>query len=106
MLLLIMSYSLAFAALPPLSHRAALALHFVHALSWTIFHTFGLGLVLRAQSEKKFLVLHFLNNYYYPENDDGSGAVQEAFTNWKCLYNLSMCMTYGQFIPGSLALRT
>lgn len=26
----------------------------------------------------------------------GQGAVQEAFTNWKALYNTSMVLTYGE----------
>ncbi|EGO20122.1 hypothetical protein SERLADRAFT_442275 [Serpula lacrymans var. lacrymans S7.9] len=27
-------------------------------------------------------------------NDHGQGAIQESFTNWKALYNVSLCMTY------------
>lgn len=82
--------------MPQLSHKGLLTVHFVHALAWCLFHSFGLGLILRAQSEKKFLVRHFLKHYYYPQNDHGKGAVHEAFTNWKSMYNLSMCMTYGR----------
>jgi phosphatidylethanolamine N-methyltransferase len=96
MLLLVLFYAIGFAFLPPLSHRGILALHFLHALAWISFRTFGIGLLLRAQSANKFLVRHFLKNYYYPENDGGSGAVQEAFSNWKSLYNMSMCMTYSE----------
>jgi phosphatidylethanolamine N-methyltransferase len=68
---------------------------FAHALAWTLFHIFGLGLLLKAQSERKFLVRHFLTHYHYPANDINIGAVREAFANWKGMYNLSMCMTYG-----------
>jgi len=94
MLLLIIVYSLVIAFLPPLSHQGTLALHFGHALAWCIFHCFGLGLLLNAQSKNKFLVRHFLKNYHYQQNDVRGGAVMEAFANWKSLYNLSMCMTY------------
>ncbi|KZT68012.1 hypothetical protein DAEQUDRAFT_728277 [Daedalea quercina L-15889] len=97
-LVLIMLYPLVLSALPPLSSRSALVLHFVHALAWCLMHSFGLGLLLRAQSERKFLVRHFLKHYHYPANDHGRGALIEAFTNWKSIYNLSMCMTYVSFI--------
>ena len=91
------SYVLAWAFLPPLSTSATLALLAVHTLAWVLFHSFGLGLVLRAQSERKFLVRHFLKHYYYPRNDGGKGAVYEAFSNWKSIYNMSICMTYGAY---------
>ncbi|KAH8077088.1 phosphatidylethanolamine N-methyltransferase [Cristinia sonorae] len=84
--------------LPQLSPKASLALHFTHALMWCLFHTFGLGLLLKAQSERKFLVRHFLKHYHYPRNDRGKGAVKEAFSNWKAIFNMSMCMTYASFI--------
>lgn len=96
MLLLVILYSCAIFLLPALSSNAAVALHFTHACAWCIFHCFGLGLLLRAQSENKFIVRHFLKNYHYPNNDEGKGAIQEAFTNWKSLYNLSLCMTYSK----------
>lgn len=70
-------------------------LYFAHAFAWCLFHSFGLGLLLRAQSESKFLVRHFLKHYHYPRNDNGKGALYEAFSNWKSIYNMSMCMTYG-----------
>ncbi|KAF8438448.1 phospholipid methyltransferase-domain-containing protein [Boletus edulis BED1] len=94
MLVLLIFYILVASCLPTMSHRTTLALHFAHASAWCIFHSFGLGLLLRAQSQSKFLVRHFLKNYAYPINDNGDGAVQEAFTNWKSLYNMSLCMTY------------
>ena len=83
------------ALLPPLSYGVTLAILTVNTLAWVLFHSFGLGLVLRAQSERKFLVRHFLKHYHYPRNDGGKGAVYEAFSNWKSIYNVSMCMTYG-----------
>lgn len=98
MLVLLIFYILVASCLPILSHRATLALHFAHASAWCIFHSFGLGLLLRAQSRSKFLVRHFIKNYTYPVNDNGDGAVQEAFTNWKSLYNMSLCMTYSTYL--------
>jgi phosphatidylethanolamine N-methyltransferase len=98
MLVLIIFYALFIALLPPLPLNGILAIHFVHALSWCLFHCFGLGLLLRAQSKSKYIVRHFLKNYHYPYNDVGNGAVVEAFTNWKAIYNLSMCMTYSGFV--------
>lgn len=95
MVALVVTYTIVLMFLPPLSTSGQLTLHFVHALLWRIYHTFFLGFVLKAQSESKYLVRHFLKHYYYPENDTGRGAVMEAFNNWKSLYNLSMCMTYG-----------
>lgn len=99
-----MFYPLVLSLLPTLSARGMLTLHFVHALVWCLAHSVGLGLLLRAQSERKFLVRHFLTHYYYPPSDHGRGAVIEAFTNWKQIYNLSMSMTYGAWaccsVPG------
>ncbi|KAH0833927.1 phospholipid methyltransferase-domain-containing protein [Lanmaoa asiatica] len=94
MLVLLIFYILVASCLPIMSRRATLALHFIHASAWCIFHSFGLGLLLQAQSRSKFLVRHFLKNYPYPVNDNGDSAVQEAFTNWKSLCNMSLCMTY------------
>ncbi|CCM05928.1 uncharacterized protein FIBRA_08166 [Fibroporia radiculosa] len=93
-LVLMIMYPLVTSFLPSLSNHGTLVLHFVHALAWCLFHSFGLGFVLRAQSENKFLVRHFLKHYHYPMKDHGRGALREAFDNWKSIYNLSMCMTY------------
>ena len=98
MLVLIVFYTLTVSFLLQLSYDVELILHSAHALAWCIFHCFGLGLLLRAQGERKFLVRHFMKHYYYPPNDGGIGAIQEAFTNWKSIYNLSLCMTYGAYI--------
>ncbi|KAJ3509898.1 hypothetical protein NLJ89_g4975 [Agrocybe chaxingu] len=95
MLVLIMFYGFLLSVLPGLSPRASLLLHFVHALAWCLFSHFGLGLILRAQSENKFLVRHYLKNYHYSQTTDaGEYAIMEAFNNWKAIYNLAMCMTY------------
>lgn len=98
-LVLIVVYALLTLVIPTLSSSSMTIFHFSHALFWCLFHSFGLGLLLRAQSERKFLVRHFLKNYYYPQaRDAGKAAVGEAFANWKTVYNLSMCMTYSKFI--------
>ena len=89
---MIISYAAALAIFP----TSSLTLHFVHALAWSLFHEFGLGLLLRAQSQNKFLVRHYLKHYHYPQHDHGQGAIREAFQNWKGIYNMSMCMSYGQ----------
>lgn len=101
MLVLILAYCITISFFPRLSDSVALRLHFLHALVWCIIHYVGLGLLLKAQSDKKFMVRHFMKHYHYTGNE-GGGAVAEAFTNWKVIYNLSMCMTYG---TQSLVLR-
>ena len=93
-LVLLVAYSVLFMILPPLSPSGTLALHFGHALAWRFAHSFGLGLLLKAQSDSKWMVRHFMKHYYYPPASDG--AVEEAFSNWKGIYNLSLCMTYGK----------
>lgn len=72
----------------------------MHAFLWRIYHTFVLGWILKAQSDSKFLVRHFLKHYHYSSSnlESGRGAVQEAFSNFKGLYNLAMCMTYSAFV--------
>ena len=92
-LVLVVFYAIALTLLP----TSSLTLHFVHAITWCLFQSFGLGVLLRAQSQSKFLVRHYLKHYHYPQHDRGQGAVQEAFQNWKVIYNLSMCMTYGEY---------
>ncbi|KAG2205387.1 hypothetical protein INT47_007172 [Mucor saturninus] len=62
---------------------------------WRIFHSFGLGFLLYAQSKTKFFTRHFVK---------WGGGVNEAFQNWKSIYNLSSCMTYVSFITLCLKL--
>ncbi|TFK48223.1 hypothetical protein OE88DRAFT_1664673 [Heliocybe sulcata] len=103
-LVLILFYIVICAALPTLSSSATRGLYFFNALLWCLFHSFGLGLLLRAQSERKFLVRHYMKHYHYPQHDTYNNAVVEAFANWKAIYNLSLCMTYTSF--GCLAWKT
>ncbi|OCF30914.1 phosphatidylethanolamine N-methyltransferase [Kwoniella heveanensis BCC8398] len=109
-LTLLITYALS-TLIPPLSPRFALAGHFLHALLWRLFHSYGLGLLLRAQSKSKWLVRHYLKHYHYPgdgtfdEDDEGEAkesvvkrATEEAFGNWQVVYNVSLVMTYVSFI--------
>ncbi|KAF7728894.1 phosphatidylethanolamine N-methyltransferase [Apophysomyces ossiformis] len=58
------------------------------AIFWRLFHSYGLGALLRAQSREKYFTRHFVK---------WGGDVQEAFQNWKSIYNFSLCMTYVSF---------
>lgn len=96
-LVLVMVYAGALALGSALPASAVVPLHFLHAIAWRCFHSFGLGYILKSQSQSKFLVRHFLKHYYYPSGEGETGAVKDAFNNWKEMYNLSMCMTYVSF---------
>lgn len=109
-LIVLVAYAF-FALVPALPTKLGLAAHFLHALAWRLFHSYGLGLVLRAQSKTKWLVRHYLNNYPYPSEDNVSDtdeetgadknvvtrATEEAFQNWQAVYNVSVVMTYISF---------
>lgn len=58
------------------------------AIFWRLFHTYGLGALLHAQSESKWFTRHFVK---------WGGGVDQAFQNWKSIYNLSLSMTYITF---------
>ncbi|KAI8394286.1 phospholipid methyltransferase-domain-containing protein [Radiomyces spectabilis] len=83
---MVMSYSLLLTFLLP--GKAGVVFAFAQALFWRIFHSYGLGFLLHAQSKDKFFTRHFVK---------WGGGVQEAFQNWKSIYNLSLCMTYVSF---------
>jgi phosphatidylethanolamine N-methyltransferase len=74
--------------------KTRLALYFTNALAWRVFHSGVLGLLLKAQSESKWMVRHFLKHYNY---DDPSEAVFEAFGSFKTIYNASLVMVYSSF---------
>ena len=74
--------------LPNISHTNQIVAIFVNALAWRIVHTFVLGNILKSQSEKKWMVRHFLKHYHYEAF--GYTAVEEAFNNWKSIYNMSV----------------
>ncbi|CAO3624925.1 unnamed protein product [Cunninghamella blakesleeana] len=85
--LIVMAYSIILPLLLP--SRIGIIFSVGHAFLWRIIHSYGLGAILRAQSQEKFLTRHFVK---------WGGGVQEAFQNWKSIYNLSLCMTYISFI--------
>ena len=103
-LILLLAYSLS-TIIPALPSGLSLGAHFLHALAWRLFHSYGLGLLLRAQSKTKWLVRHYLKHYHYPGDNDGDEdsqresvvkrATEEAFGNWQVVYNISLVMTYG-----------
>ncbi|KAG9100914.1 phosphatidylethanolamine N-methyltransferase [Ceratobasidium sp. UAMH 11750] len=66
--------------------------YFLHSLAWRVFHSFVLGGILKARSEGKWLVRHFV------QHGREDGAVEEAFASWKELYTMSLCGTYASFI--------
>eukprot|EP01060_Flectonema_neradi_P011512 TRINITY_DN18574_c0_g1_i1.p1 TRINITY_DN18574_c0_g1~~TRINITY_DN18574_c0_g1_i1.p1 ORF type:complete len:597 (+),score=78.15 TRINITY_DN18574_c0_g1_i1:109-1791(+) len=59
--------------------------HLLHLIAWRLFHTAGLGIILKKQSESNFWVEKF-------------SSPQSAFDNWKKLYNLSLTMNHAMFI--------
>ena len=82
--------------LPSFGPTTQLILAFANALMWRMLHTFGLGLALKAQSETKWIVRHFVKCYHYERED---GAVDDAFDNWKATYNFMLCMSYCESLP-------
>ncbi|GAA6062939.1 hypothetical protein JCM10212_005952 [Sporobolomyces blumeae] len=92
---LLLFYSVVPWFLPALSRSTTISLLFANALAWRSFHTVALGVALKKQSERKWIVRHFLKHYHY----EGEGeAVKDAFGNWKAIYNTSLCMTYASFL--------
>lgn len=106
-LITLLGYSVS-TLVPALPTGLALTAHFLHALAWRVFHSYGLGLLLRAQSKSKWLVRHYLKHYHYPgevgDADDKDResvvkrATEEAFGNWQVGYNISLVMTYGELL--------
>ncbi|GAA5966197.1 hypothetical protein JCM3765_006085 [Sporobolomyces pararoseus] len=77
------------------STTSTIVLLSVNALLWRLFHTVILGLALKKQSEKNWIVRHFLKHYHYEERGQ---AIKDAWENWKILYNSSLIMTYASFL--------
>ena len=78
-------------AFPVTSPSWQLHFAFTNALAWRLFYSLGLGGILRAQSQTKWMTRHFLKHYTY-ETDDG--AVRAAFHSFKFAYNFSSVMVY------------
>ncbi|MCO5549591.1 hypothetical protein L7F22_003063 [Adiantum nelumboides] len=79
---------------PKLGPTSSLVVFYLNALFWRLFHSFGLGALLHAQSNNKWMVRHYLKHYVYDHSID---AVYAAFSNWKVIYNTSLVMTYVSF---------
>ncbi|KAI1790528.1 phosphatidylethanolamine N-methyltransferase [Ganoderma leucocontextum] len=92
-LVLVLFYAVTLTLFPTNS----LTLHFVHALAWCLFHSIGLGLLLRAQSQNKFLVRHFLKNYHYPQHDRGQGALMIGLHIWSGLESYEVLGLFGWY---------
>ena len=95
MLVLVIAYGLGISFMTQLPGKVTLVAHVIHTFIWLMIHYIGLGLLLKSQSENKFLVRHFMKHYHYSQGDGGTGAICEAFNSWKAIYNLTLCMTYG-----------
>ena len=63
------------------------------AVMWRLLHSMGLGLVLAAQSSAKAWTKHFIKHGSTP---------WEAWSQWKSIYNTSLCLTYISFFLACL----
>eukprot|EP01087_Luapelamoeba_hula_P001905 TRINITY_DN116_c3_g1_i1.p1 TRINITY_DN116_c3_g1~~TRINITY_DN116_c3_g1_i1.p1 ORF type:complete len:654 (+),score=64.73 TRINITY_DN116_c3_g1_i1:81-2042(+) len=63
--------------------------YIIQMLAWRCIHSFGLGYILYSQSEDNGWMRSYFNKGF---------TKQEAFENWKRLYNLSLTMTWVTFI--------
>lgn len=61
--------------LPSFGPKMQTTLAFLNALAWRVFHSFGLGIALKMQSEKKWVVRHFLKHYHYEAEGEVSLCV-------------------------------
>ncbi|KAI8978368.1 phospholipid methyltransferase-domain-containing protein [Pilobolus umbonatus] len=75
--------------------KAGIAYCLLQAVFWRLFHSCGLGWLLYRQSKDKLFTRHYIK---------WGGGAEEAFRNWKSIYNLSLCMTYVSFIRLSIGL--
>jgi hypothetical protein len=97
------------AVIPALPADLGLGAYFLHALVWRLFHSFGLGMLLDAQSKGKWYVRHYLKHYHYRSSEAEKETVvkratEEAFGNWQVIYNISLVMTYGQYTVHLIAM--
>ncbi|KAI8645821.1 phospholipid methyltransferase-domain-containing protein [Parasitella parasitica] len=81
---------MAYAIITPLliPGKIGIVISIVQSFFWRAIHSLGNGALLRAQSNNKFFTRHFIK---------WGGSAQEAFQNWKSIYNLTLCMTYVTF---------
>jgi phosphatidylethanolamine N-methyltransferase len=59
------------------------------AIFWRMVHTLGIGWILYQQNKTKFWTKYFFKRGY---------SLQEAFQQWKILFNLTLTMTYATFL--------
>ena len=65
----------------------------LQAVVWRLLHSVGLGLILMTQSSDKIWTKHFIKHGSTP---------WEAWSQWKSLYNTSLCLTYASFVLACL----
>ena len=65
----------------------------LQAVVWRLLHSVGLGLILMTQSSDKLWTKHFIKHGSTP---------WEAWSQWKSLYNTSLCLTYASFVLACL----
>src|SRR5215471_7312023 len=65
----------------------------VQAVAWRLLHSVGLGIILKAQSSDKLWTKHFIKH--------GSTPL-EAWSQWKSIYNTTLCLTYVSFFLACL----
>ena len=58
-------------------------------ICWRLIHTYGLGWILYKQGQTRFWTRHFIKF---------GGTKQEAFAQWKSLYNMTLVMSYVTFV--------
>ena len=63
------------------------------AITWRLLHSVGLGLILKFQSSDKLWTKHFIKHGSTP---------WEAWSQWKSIYNTSLCLTYVSFFLACL----
>jgi Phospholipid methyltransferase len=65
----------------------------LQAITWRLLHSIGLGLILKFQSSDKLWTKHFIKHGSTP---------WEAWSQWKSIYNTSLCLTYVSFFLACL----
>ncbi|KAJ9094313.1 hypothetical protein QFC19_007998 [Naganishia cerealis] len=72
-----------------------LTLYYFHALLWRLFHSFGLGLLLRAQSKSRWMVRHFLKHYHYATGSSATAANASNGQRMPGRRRVSLAVRYG-----------
>ncbi|OBZ84963.1 Phosphatidylethanolamine N-methyltransferase [Choanephora cucurbitarum] len=82
--------AIAYAIVVPslITGKTGVTISIAQAFFWRAVYSFGNGFILRLQSNNKSFTRHFIK---------WGGGVQEAFQNWKSIYNFTLCMSYATF---------